>query len=495
MVKISKPYTDIKYVALSFLLGFFIRLIPETMYLNYPVGYDVAIYGYIIPNIHKTPIATMLRGTPLFYLASWALLQLTHADIYLLLKIMGPLMYGLLLASFHTLLTSALKWDPKKSLLCTSVCMLQIPTLRLSWDLFRNELGLIMLFLFIVAVNSDIKRKWLITFITAFLTALSHELATILMFVCVLYWMATAKRRDAMLKTAIAILPAALLFSYQLSAYFGLLPPAPQSRPERTIVYLKSIAIEKTLPRPFRNYYLDSLLPDTYTGMLFEFFRMLGVFYLPLLPLAVLGFKRNRVLDPITGWLTLTVFSFPFCPQAYPFYSFFRWALFIVFPMSVYATEGLLKLKSKITYWKPILTAALTVYLFIGLNYASGLVPMPTVYMTRGTLTSSTIEMNRIDDCIACLQWLNQHAGNNSILITEKRFYAWALNFLDKRIAIAYYPPAYPIQDTPLSELTGNFEEIYLIWYAESQPTGFKEVYRSGDIAIYIYEPSQNELN
>ena len=217
---------------------------------------------------------------------------------------------------------------------------------------------------------------------------------------------------------------------------------------------------------------------------------MLGVFYLPLLPLAVLGFKRNRVLDPITGWLTLTVFSFPLCPQAYPFYSFFRWALFIVFPMSVYATEGLLKLKSKTAYWKPILTAALTLYLFIGLNYASGLIPMPTVYMTRGTLTSSTVEMNRIDNCVACLQWLNQHAGNNSILITEQRFYPWALNHLDKRIAVALYPPAYPIQDIPLSELTENFEEIYLIWYAGSELSEFKEIHRSGDIAIYVYTSS-----
>ena len=102
MVKIGKPYADIKYVALSFLLGFSIRLIPEVMYPNYPVGYDVAMYAYTIPRIHETPVATMLRGAQLFYLVSWTLLQLTHADIYLLLKMMGPLMYGLLIASLHT---------------------------------------------------------------------------------------------------------------------------------------------------------------------------------------------------------------------------------------------------------------------------------------------------------------------------------------------------------------------------------------------------------
>jgi len=213
VVKSSKPYTGIKYVALSFLLGFSIRLIPETMYPNYPVGYDVAMYAYIIPRIHKTPIVTMLRGTPLFYLASWFLLQLTHADIYLLLKITAPTMYSLLLASLYTLLTSALKWDPKKSLLCTLVCMLQIPTLRLSWDLFRNELGLITLFLFITAVNSNVKGKWLITSITAFLTALSHQLAAILMLICILHWIATAKHRDTILRMVVAVLPAALLFS------------------------------------------------------------------------------------------------------------------------------------------------------------------------------------------------------------------------------------------------------------------------------------------
>ena len=56
-------------------------------------------------------------------------------------------------------------------------------------------------------------------------------------------------------------------------------------------------------------------------------------------------------------------------------------------------------------------------------------------------------------------------------------------NFLDERIAIAYYPPAYPVQDIPLSELAENFKEIYLIWYAGSELSGFKEVYRSGDIS------------
>ena len=76
----------------------------------------------------------------------------------------------------------------------------------------------------------------------------------------------------------------------------------------------------------------------------------------------------------------------------------------------------------------------------------------------------STIGVGQIDDCVACLRWLNHHAGDSAVLIVEQRFYAWALNFLDQRIAIAWYPHDYPIDLVPIASVLEEHEETYLIW-------------------------------
>jgi len=177
------PREELLHGAYAFLAGFLIRLLPEFISLKYPVGYDTPLYAYQIQHIVDRPLPILFRSTFLFRVLMWAVLRATGLDVLLLLKIAGPLVYGLLAVSFYTFLRSAVGWDGRLSLLCTAICVLQVPTLRLSWDLFRNELGLAMFFLFASAtVTGRARVRWPLVALLAFLTTLSHELASITMF-------------------------------------------------------------------------------------------------------------------------------------------------------------------------------------------------------------------------------------------------------------------------------------------------------------------------
>ena len=480
----------VHYATIVFVIAFSTRLIPELLSPNYPVGYDVAIYSYQVPHIHERPLPSLLRGTPMFYLIAWALLRATGIDVLLLLKLMGPLMYGLLMLSFYVFLRKALGWDRRWSLLCATICALQVPALRLSWDLFRNELGLAMLFLFMASASGRSRPRWLITTLLALLTTLSHQLASVSMFIWSFFQIISARdrNREYMTKMVLCLLPSATLFSYQLAAYLGLLPPPAPVKVERVIIRLQPP--NPRANRPFTNYFLcANFLGTDYLGLVRTFLKLLLICYLPLCPLALMGLKRHRALDLLTVWFSIGAFSFLLCPQAYPFYSFFRWLMFLVFPISAYAINGLARIKSKTQYWRYVLACALIAYLLMGVSYASG-----TIYCINDedvnaylpwSLMQSTIGVGQIDDCIACLQWLNHHAGDNAVLITEQRFYAWALNFLDRRIAIAWYPHGYPIDLVPIASVLEEYEEAYLIWYSGYNVPGFREVFTSHDIAIY----------
>jgi len=484
------------YAAITMLTAFSLRLVPELISPRYPVGYDTASYAYEVPHVMERAPHLIILGSLLFHVIAWALLQATSMDVYSLLKVLGPLTYGFLALSFYVFLRSALSWSEERSLLCSLLCSLQVPTLRLSWDLFKSELGLAMFFLFAATVRSELKHKWILAGVLAFLTVLSHQLAAIMMFVWSAWELLASRDREMAIRMALALLPSAVLFSLQLALYYKLLAlPAPSgpSRPGRTIIYLRP-AVEARQPRFLRDYFLAyNFLGASYYDLAATLLKLLAVCYLPLLPLAFAGARRDRAVDPLMIWPTVATFSVLVLPSAYPFYSFFRWLLLLVFPMAIYATSGLLRLKKTLgRYWRPVLVALMGMYLAVAVGYASGAFSYVVdedvnAYMPR-SLVESTIGINQIDDCITCLEWLSGRASNGSVLIAEQRFYPWALQFLDARIAIALYPHGYPIEDVPAPGLADDFSEIYLIWYSGGQIDGFREAFSSGDVAIYEYE-------
>src|SRR5437899_6812446 len=88
-------------VAVVFALAALLRSIPEVLAGKYPVGFDVnAYYPYLTLSFPSISALDLLKAGPLFYGVMWFIQFITGADIFLLLKIAGPIIYGILSASF-----------------------------------------------------------------------------------------------------------------------------------------------------------------------------------------------------------------------------------------------------------------------------------------------------------------------------------------------------------------------------------------------------------
>jgi len=215
-----------------------------------------------------------------------------------------------------------------------------------------------------------------------------------------------------------------------------------------------------------------------------------------LLPFAIFGFKRYGFLDALFAWLVFASFSVIAYPRAYPFAHFFRWILIMVFPMSIYAAEGALKLARR-AGGRRALAVVLLLNAAVGVGYANGLpyssagIPSPMMAYMPNRMTYSTIELDQIDDCRACITWLNAHAGNGSVLVVEQRFFAWALMWLDERMPIAVYRADTPLNDVELGGVLSAYEHVYTIWYVSQAPSWRDhtslEIFRSDDIAVYEF--------
>jgi len=183
-------------------------------------------------------------------------------------------MYGLLMLSFYVFLRKALEWNRRWSLLCATICALQVPTLRLSWDLFRNELGPAVFFLFMASANGKSRPRWLITTLLALLTTLSHQLASVSMFIWPFFQIISVRDREHVTKMVLCLIPSAMLFSYQLVAYLGLLPPPAPVKVERVIIRLQPP--DSQANRSFTNYFLcANFLGTDYLGLVRTFFKLL----------------------------------------------------------------------------------------------------------------------------------------------------------------------------------------------------------------------------
>jgi hypothetical protein len=71
-----------------------------------------------------------------------AIQRISQIDTFLLLKLLGPLLFALNAAGIYYFCRRALNWKSSAALIAVFVFTFQIATLRLSWDLFRNLLGL-----------------------------------------------------------------------------------------------------------------------------------------------------------------------------------------------------------------------------------------------------------------------------------------------------------------------------------------------------------------
>jgi hypothetical protein len=482
---------------LAFLLPLAVRAIPEVLIGPYIVGFDTM--AFYVPNTLAwlyggVDVWGYLAVAPLFYTILMSIVA-TGIPLIIALKVIPPLLLGFLGLSIYYYARKGLGWSSIKSLAPALLGTVYFVALRVSWDMLRNELGIIFLFVVLTLLtqirNSSWKRYLLLS-LTMMAVVLSHQLAAVIMLAIVAFTIVYELFRKDLRKPAkliAATLPAAVFF---LVIYF--------------------IAV---VPAGFQDYTASAESPlanwlgfSSYPAMLLTEAGFFLYCFLPLLPLAILSFKKLCDFQ-LRCWLLLSLILLliPFA-----FVSPYRWLLLLIYPFAFFVTESVSRLKTiKWKRFKLTVHRIAILYLIVSTGILSfGYIfkppEQPFVYFSPQyinyysyqiptSMQQNTISIADFQGTTNALQWFRDNENTSALLLTHTAFYSWALLSLDTD-RIRNYGFDDPAKAAALAMQEGH-TQIFLVWwingggwYAQSTlPPVFQEVYRSERIAIYFYNP------
>ena len=480
---------------LAFVVPLIVRAIPEILMGPYVVGFDTM--GFYVPNtllwLHGgINLWGYLETAPLFYTILISIVA-AGGPLIVALKVISPLLLGFLGLSIYMYARKGLGWSSIKSIVPALLGTVYFVALRVSWDMLRNELGLIFLFVVLTLLtdrrNSSWKRYVLLS-LAMMAVVLSHQLVSVIMFGVVVFTVAYKlfhKDFSRSVKLIVVSLPAVLFF---------------------VIVYFIAVA-----PSGFLDYSMNVGSPlaswtgfTSYQSMLISEAGFFLYCYLPLLPLVLISLKRFGNLQ-LRSWLLLSLILLliPFA-----FVSPFRWLLMLMYPLAFYATDTLSRLKSikwkrfkftvhRIAILYLVLSTALLSFGFIFMTSEQPFLYFNPErfnyypYQIPSSMLQNTISITDCHDTVNVLRWFKDNVNSSALLLTYTVFYGWALLTLNKN-QIMNYGFDDPVKAATTAAQEGH-TQIYLIWWINgqgwyAQPTvasSFHEVYQSGKIAIYSY--------
>jgi len=481
---------EIRHLLFAFLIPLVMRVVPEVLMGSCIVGFDpIAYYVPIVYSWvrHGVDFWNFVAAVPLLYCVL-TLPTFFGVDLMFTMKVVGPLLHGFLSLAVYGFASRTLGWSPKKSFFATLFVTLYFVALRISWDLLRTELALIFLFITLTMLDRDFNDwKKLVLPLIMILVTLSHELVTVIMLVVVAAMVLRSFFEKDYVKTrglVLASLPAALLFLFVFYA---------KCRVSSGEFVIRLVSF----PGKESDGWLSLFGFSSYPDMALNMAGFLLYCHLLLLPLAIKGakFLKNFQIRSWTLW-SLGAILFPVVSQSAEFGGY-RWTLMLTYPLSFYAMEALTNIK--LNYRRLLLLSTIGMFTvgFMTLPYNYGFpyfaIPQYHVYIPSSML-QNTIPMSDCRDTVNALRWLKNDMNGGARLLTHRVFYGWALLMLDED-QIMHYEYGNP-KEVARDVAQLGYDEIYLIWWVNGsgwhgQPTvssSFKEVYRSGRIAIYVYE-------
>src|SRR3990170_9069982 len=191
--------TDFRILLACLSIGFIIRLVPELLAYPLPIGFDTINYA----SVMKTGVVWAHWTT--FFTTTWLLnalivplYSISQIDPFLLLKFVAPLLYGLNVAGIYRFARKTLNWNMRLGVLAGVFFALQLASLRISWDLLKNTLGLgVLLFAFSQAKGIKSKTGFLLFASLSILSVFAHEYAAVTLFISVIglvAWQAIKKK-------------------------------------------------------------------------------------------------------------------------------------------------------------------------------------------------------------------------------------------------------------------------------------------------------------
>jgi hypothetical protein len=145
----------------AFAIPLVVRAIPEILAGPYPLGWDVI--AYYVPNsldlaAGRMDLWSIVTSPPLMYSLVVPVYILTKASLFLIFKVLGPLLFGGLAWSIFRFCRKRLFWPEGKALFGVLFAVGYFVLLRVSWDAFQLELGLT-LFLLSLSLGDTVGRS------------------------------------------------------------------------------------------------------------------------------------------------------------------------------------------------------------------------------------------------------------------------------------------------------------------------------------------------
>ena len=485
---LGRTVSSYRFALAAFLIPVFIRSIPEILVGPYPIGWDTI--AFYVPNTldwaaGKAGFVQILGTAPLMYMISVPVYLLSRVNPVWIFKIMGPILYGSMIWALFRFLGKGLKWSDQRALGGALLTSLYFVTLRISWDLYRNMLGLTFILLSLPLLEDwKTPRKGGLLSLLLVLAVASDQLTGVIALVLVGARAVTAltkqQRRDftGMFKIA---LPGGVLF---LSiAYAGLIVPG-----------IGLVRAQTSLPT------LSSL------GSSLGF---LGYAYVALTPLILIGLRKTSNLD-VKIWtiLCVAIVGLALLPFFGPNVQSYRWSLLLDIPLCIYAAAGLSRLttlgRPSIRWvggarrFLPIFSTILVISaaLYIALPAQQAMVyytAFPGLLPT--SMTQDTIPMSDVGNLKTLLDSAATRMDSSTVLITHQAIYGWARAYFSSSAAhVVNYQYNGPLAGVELARSEG-YSSILMIWWINGSgwhdqpnvPSGFEVLLQNGDLALYKY--------
>ncbi len=495
-----------KYVfpLLAFAVPLLLRAIPEILMGPYVVGFDTM--GHYIPTTvlwmnGGVDLGAYIATAPLFY-TILMLFASASVPLTIALKILPLVLHGLLGLSIYGYAHRSMKWSPKKSVFTAVMGTAYFVALRISWDLLRNELALILFFAVLILLHDENLgggkyswKRYVVLSLAMVSVVLAQQLVAVIMFGTIIFAVAyrlLPKRRAKILPILTTSIPALILF------FVGLFLNS--SVPEHRLIF----------GFPSGN---DGWLAlfgfSSYPAMLVNEVGFFLYCFLLILPFVIASVRRFRDFQMRT-WIVLILIAL-LIPLVSP--SNLRWIMMLTYPFAFLVTETLSRLGSiKWRRFKLTMQRLAVIYLvastaIVSLSFMVMTPESPSfyfggdglnayIYQMPSSMLQNTLSIKDCEDTSKAIQWYHANIDENALLLTHRAFYGWALSSLKQNQVFLYeYDSPLPVAQTVAQQ---GQNQLYLIWWVNGsgwhgQPTvpeAFSQVFYSGEIAIYRYLPT-----
>lgn len=473
---------------LAFLVPLLARMLPEVIMGPYVVGFDTL--AYYIPNTlqwlnHGISFWNFIATAPFFFMLLMGIASV-GGSLIISLKILSPVLIGLLGLTIYFYGNKTLSWSPKKSMLAVTFATLYFVALRISWDMLRSELALVFLFAALIFLEKEIttRRNDVLLSLAMFFVVFTHQLvAVILLFVVMVTSidLIVKKRITEMRRLVLSSVPALCLFA--LIVYANFLGPS-------------------TFLEQFPGQTADGFMAifgfSSYSALIANTLGFLVFCYLPILPIVILGGKRlfgNLKLKAWIIWILIALFFVIINPSAF-FMAFpYRWILLLTYPLAFLAADAFSNLKSnkyKAGIFLVLATFSMS-FMVLPNRLAFPYYSLFPMYMPTSMLQNTT-PLGDCQNTLNALTWVKSNMSKDAHLLVHDAFNGWALLTLNNNqlINYGYSNPATYAQTLVDNGLTGPLYLIWWIngsgWHAQTNiPPVFYEVFESGKIAVFIF--------